>query len=152
MILNFTRATVCFLVAYVLVTIFATASSVIYGMLNVLPPLAPGESILQDAAFVATVPYHVLIMVIVWPAFAWIYFRKPGSSLVKKETLQLAFFWLVAAMIVDLVFFVLVQHPYSLSVYEFYVVYQPWISLIYLAIFISPLIANSRSLFSTAKT
>ena len=35
---------------------------------------------------------------------------------------------------------VLIKHPWSLSFKEFYVDYQPWITLIYLAIFAGPLV------------
>jgi hypothetical protein len=82
-------------------------------------------------------------MLIVWPIFAWIYFKKPGQknlALQSQETWQLSFLWLALAMIVDLVGFVLIKSPYSLTSHEFYVIYQPWISLIYVAIFLSPLI------------
>jgi hypothetical protein len=56
------------------------------------------------------------------------------------ESLRLSFFWLVAAMIIDFVCFVLIKHAWSLTPHEFYVEYQPWISLIYFSIFLSPLI------------
>lgn len=35
---------------------------------------------------------------------------------------------------------VLIKHPWSLSFKEFYVDYQPWITLIYLAIFAGPVV------------
>lgn len=150
--LNLWRAIVCFVIAYLIVTILATASSVIYGMLTQSPPVAQGESILNDPAFVATVPFHVLIMLIVWPIFAWIYFQKPrsvGSPV--KETIHLSLIWLLQAIVVDLIFFVLIKHPYSLTFFEFYVLYQPWISLIYLSIFVSPFIRLGLSRIWTSE-
>jgi hypothetical protein len=33
-----------------------------------------------------------------------------------------------------------IKHPYSLTPREFYVEYEPWIGLIYFAIFLSPFI------------
>jgi hypothetical protein len=140
MILNFKRAIACFFVAYIIVTVLASSTSIIYGIVNHSPPQAPGESVLQSPAFVATVPYHVLIMLVIWPIFAWIYFKRPKGSRaeVVRETGSLAFLWLIAAIITDLVCFVLIKNPYSLTPHEFYVIYQPWISLIYLAIFLSP--------------
>ena len=77
-------------------------------------------------------------MLIVWPVFAGIYFRRRSSGI--KERWTLGTFWVVAAMLVDLICFVIVKSPYSFSFYEFYVLYQPWLTLIYLAIFLSPLI------------
>ncbi|AKC88347.1 hypothetical protein WQ53_10635 [Pseudoxanthomonas suwonensis] len=111
---------------------------------------AAGQSILEAPAFVATVPFHVLIMVLVWPVFAWLYFRKrvldPRAEV--HETFALGLLWLIAAMVVDYVGFVLIDNPWSLTPHELYVVYQPWISLIYLAIFASPWVhlALKRSL------
>ena len=130
------RALLLFLPAYVLVTLLATATSVIYGMLIPTPPPAPGVSMLKAPVFLATVPFHVVIMLIVWPLFAGWYFRKRPLS--PPESGRLGFIWLVAAMIVDYLAFVAVHHPYAFTPHEFYVDYQPWISLIYLSILISP--------------
>jgi hypothetical protein len=141
--IKLTRAIVLFFIAYILVTILAVATTETYAMVYKSPEPTPGMSILQAVAFVATVPYHVLIMLIIWPIFAWLYFRKPGQknlALQSQETWQLSFLWLQLAVIVDLVGFVLIKSPYSLTPHEFYVIYQPWISLIYVAIFLSPLI------------
>jgi len=135
------RALLWFIVAYVLVTVFASGMTVIYAMAMHTPPAAEGASMLTDPAFVATVPFHVLVMLIVWPLFARLYFI--GRAARVGETLLLALVWLVGAVIVDYVGFVAIDHPWALSPYEFYVLYQPWISLIYLAIFASPWIARA---------
>ncbi|HEY8999961.1 MAG TPA: hypothetical protein VIM89_01320 [Mucilaginibacter sp.] len=139
--LNFIRALALFFAAYIIVTILAAATTEIYGSIANLPPPPPRVSPVKMPVFVATVPYHVLIMLIVWPIFAWIYFRKnrnknPREE--KSETRNLAILWLVLAIVVDCVGFVLIKSQYSLSAHAFYVDYQPWISLIYLAIFLSP--------------
>jgi hypothetical protein len=138
------RALIYFFAAYSLVTVLATATSVLYGIIYRTPePEAVGVSLLQAPSFTATVPYHVLIMLLVWPVFAWVYSRKRQQENHDKEvteSLRLSFFWLAAAMIVDFVCFVLIKHAWSLTPHEFYVEYQPWISLIYFSIFLSPLI------------
>jgi hypothetical protein len=139
--LNFTRAIALFFAAYIIVTILAAATTELYGSFSGLPADAPGVSPVLTPVFIATVPYHVLIMLIVWPIFAWIYFkrarnRNPNDE--RSETRNLALTWLALAVIVDFVGFVLINHPYSLTAHAFYVDYQPWISLIYLAIFLSP--------------
>lgn len=134
-------ALVYFLIAYVLVTILAAGVSETYAAVYHSPDPQPGESILQAPAFVATVPYHVLIMLLVWPVFAWLYFRKRRPSdpqQERKQTMQLAVFWLISAMLVDFVGFVLIRNQWSMTPHELYVEYQPWITLIYLSIFLSP--------------
>ena len=142
--LDIKRALIYFFFAYGVVTILATAVTVLYGIIYHSPqPEELGVGLLKAPAFTATVPYHVLIMLLVWPAFAWVYLRKrqPRNRVRElSETLRLSFFWLAAAMIVDFVCFVLIKHPWSLTPYEFYVEYEPWIGLIYISIFLSPLI------------
>jgi hypothetical protein len=150
--LDIRRALIYFSIAYGVVTVLATATTVTYGIIYHSPqPEELGVSLLKAPSFVATVPYHVLIMLLVWPVFAWVYFRKRQQGNQNKEvreTLRLSFLWVAAAMIVDFVCFVLIKHPWSLTPHEFYVEYEPWISLIYISIFLSPLIrlALSRSL------
>ena len=151
-------AFIYFLIAYVLVSILASAVSETYAAVNHSPDPQPGQSILQAPAFVATVPYHVLIMLLVWPLFAWLYFRKRRPSdpqQERKQTLQLGILWLLSAMLVDFVGFVLIKSPWTMTPHELYVIYQPWISLIYLSIFLSPWIrlwlSKSRTASSTKR-
>ncbi len=142
--LDIKRAFIYFLVAYGVVTILATAVTLLYGLIYHSPqPEELGVSLLKAPSFVATVPYHVLIMLLVWPVFAWVYLRKRqprNRDGELGESLRLSFFWLAAAMIVDFVCFVIIKHPWSLTPHEFYIEYEPWIGLIYTAIFLSPLI------------
>jgi hypothetical protein len=139
--LNLTRALALFFAAYIIVTFLAAGITEGYGALSNLPPPPPGLSPVKMPVFVATVPYHVLAMLIVWPLFAGIYFKKSRSKNAveeRSETWNLAFLWLAMAIIVDFVGFVWIKSPYSLTAHAFYVDYQPWISLIYLSIFLSP--------------
>lgn len=135
-------ALVYFVVAYVLVTVFAAGLTITYATIHHSPePEQLGVGMLQAPAFVATVPYHVLIMLLVWPVFAWLYFRKRRSESASQEssvTMRLALLWLASAMVVDYVGFVLIKNPWSMTTHELYVEYQPWITLIYLSIFLSP--------------
>jgi hypothetical protein len=134
-------ALIYFLIAYVLVTVLAAGLTITYATVNHSPEPQPGMSILQAPAFVATVPYHVLIMLLIWPLFAWLYFRKrrPATSQEEsQQTLRLAMLWLISAMVADFVGFVLFKNAWSMTPHELYVVYQPWITLIYISIFLSP--------------
>jgi hypothetical protein len=134
-------ALIYFLIAYVLVTVLAAGLTITYATVKHSPEPQPGMSILQAPAFVATVPYHVLIMLLIWPFFAWLYFRKrrPATSQEEsRQTLRLAMLWLISAMVADFVGFVLFKNAWSMTPHELYVVYQPWITLIYISIFLSP--------------
>src|SRR5258707_15835483 len=153
--LDIRRALIYFSIAYGVVTVLATATTVTYGIIYHSPqPEELGVSLLKAPSFVATVPYHVLIMLLVWPVFAWVYLRKRqprNRDGELGESLRLSFFWLAAAMIVDFVCFVLIKHPWSLTPHEFYVEYEPWISLIYISIFLSPFIRLGVSRFVATK-
>jgi hypothetical protein len=135
-------AMIYFAVAYVLVTMLAAGLTMSYAVVYHSPgPQELGVGILQAPAFAATVPYHVAIMLVVWPLFAWIYFRKRRPINAQQEgrqTLQLSFLWLTSAIVADFVGFVLIKNAWSMTPHELYVEYQPWITLIYLSIFLSP--------------
>ncbi|MCW3118251.1 MAG: hypothetical protein JWM28_2333, partial [Chitinophagaceae bacterium] len=95
----FSRALVLFFTAYVIVTVLATAISIIYAIVYKTPAPAPGISVLKSESFVATVPYHVLLMFFIWPLFAWIYFKNPRQkirSLQSPEIWHLSFCWLIS--------------------------------------------------------
>jgi len=54
----------------------------------------------------------------------------------------LGFSWSIITIVIDLFGWVLIKHPWSMTLKEMYLDYQPWISLIYLSIFVSPFIAT----------
>ena len=148
-------ALIYFGVAYIVVTVLAAGLTMTYGAINHSPePHELGVGILEAPAFVATVPYHVLIMLFVWPIFAVWYFRKrrPASRQQEsKQTLFLASLWLMAAIVVDFAGFVLIKNPWSMTPRELYVGYQPWITLIYVSIFLSPWIRLGLSRLGTLR-
>jgi hypothetical protein len=139
--LHLKRALLLFAAAYIIVSVLAVAISLSYGSIFNVPQPPAGMSPVKAPVFLATVPYHVLVMLIIWPIFAGLYFRKSqkrSQAQEKQETWRVAWLWLALAMAVDYVAFVLIKTPFSLTFHQFYVDYQPWISLIYLAIFLSP--------------
>ena len=128
-----------FLIAYVLVTLLAAGSSEFYRALTDAPYAHElGVAMLEDPAFQATVPVHVLIMGLIFTPVACLFLRQRRSL---TSARLLAWVWLTAAVIVDFLGFVAIDHAWSLSAEEFYLDYQPWITLIYLAIFGSPHLA-----------
>jgi hypothetical protein len=137
--LRFKRAAVMFLLAYIVVTILGVALSFFIGAVWHLPQMAEP---LQNQAYLLAERFYPLLNLLVWGAFAWIYFRgRAGRSEqagLRKEAWALGAFWLVAAVVVDYVGFVLIKNPISLSPHDFYIGQFPWIYLIYVAIFFSP--------------
>ncbi|MEG0693268.1 MAG: hypothetical protein RR444_09350 [Oscillospiraceae bacterium] len=101
---------------------------------------SPPKSIYDIDAYAKTVPWHAFYNIVLWPIFAYIYF-----IMVKPTDLWLTAFWLgliwcILSIIIDLVGWVLIRHPWSVTYKEFYVDYQPWITLIYISMFVSPFI------------
>jgi hypothetical protein len=56
------------------------------------------------------------------------------------SSLDLGAAWTIITIIIDLFSWVLIKHPWRMTYKEMYVDYQPWITLIYLSIFLSPFI------------
>lgn len=57
-----------------------------------------------------------------------------------QEAIMTGLIWAGICFVFDAFGWVMIKHPWSLTFKEFYVDYQPWISLIYLAIFLGPVI------------
>ena len=87
-----------------------------------------------------TKPWHPLYNIILFTVFAILYLRKVNDLTVRKAMLTGAL-WAGISIVIDLVGWVLIKHPLSLTFRQFYIEYQPWITLVYLAMFMAPVIA-----------
>lgn len=131
-----------FFVAYSVVTIVGIGHTVFNW--KVLKMEDEGKEIhtFRDvSSYAATIPYHWLYNVVLFPPFAWLYFRQIQPESLWSEAWQTGLLWLALALIVDLVGWVWIRHPWRCTWREFYIDYQPWLSIIYVAIAISPLLA-----------
>ena len=92
-------------------------------------------------AYLLSERFFPFLNLFAWMAFAGVYYkRRTGDELaLHRESVVLGAFWLVAAMVVDYVGFVLIKNPISLSPHDFYIGQFPWIYLIYVAVLLSPL-------------
>ena len=95
----------------------------------------------MGTGYAKTVPFHPLYNIIIWPIFAFLYLRmtKPDKNQ-WKTALFLGLSWSIITIIFDLFGWVIIKHPWSMTWKAFYIDYQPWITLIYLSIFISTFI------------
>src|ERR1700681_680078 len=134
-------ATLCLFLAYWIVTALGILLTIVFAV-TLRPFSSVAVPMLQVPAYVMSVPFHPLLNLLVWPVFGWLYLRRstPNSER-QMEALRLGLFWFVATAVIDLFGWVLVPHPWHMTLDQFYVGYQPWISLIYLVIFISPILA-----------
>lgn len=86
-----------------------------------------------------TKPWHPLYNIIVFPVFACFYFSGL-EAITLSNVIATSLIWGTITVVCDLIGWVLVKHPWSLTFKEFYVDYQPWITLIYITIYASPFI------------
>jgi hypothetical protein len=139
MLLELKKATVYFLVAYWIVTLLGILLTVLFAAAFHPPtPQELGVPVTQAPAYLMTLPYHPLLNLAVWPIFAWLYLRSIATGYRKKEALQLGVYWAAATILIDLIGWVLIPHPWAMTFKEFYADYQPWIALIYLIILVTP--------------
>jgi hypothetical protein len=135
--LNYKRAITTFILAYLAITILGTALSLTIGAIEHTPSTTEP---LQNAAYVLSEKFLPLLNLLVWMSLSWVYFKKRTNILaLRNEPLALGAFWLLVALPVDFIGFVVIKSPISLSPYDFYIGQFPWIYLIYIVVLISPL-------------
>jgi hypothetical protein len=125
--------------AYIVVTfIFGVGHTVFNIVVLKMSSMADGPG--MGDGYEATKPWHPLYNILIFPIAAYMYLSTlPIVTL--YELVLTSLLWGTLTIIVDVVGWVIIKHPWSLTFKEFYIDYQPWITLIYLAIYISPFLA-----------
>lgn len=125
-------------IAYIIVT----AIGIIHTVFNItvlhMKSMADSEG--MGEGYERTKPWHPLYNILIFPVFAFIYLN--GLETVSlQDAILTSLIWGGITVLFDLVGWVLIKHPWSLTFKGFYVDYQPWITLTYIVIFASPFIA-----------
>lgn len=133
---NFGFSMLWFWTAYILVTIVG----VLHTIFNIyVLHMKPMDQNSMGEGYEKTKPWHPLYNIILFSLFGWLYMQGLDTP-----TFQDAIFngliWAGICIVFDVFGWVLIKHPWSLTFKQFYVEYQPWISLIYLAIFLGPIV------------
>lgn len=133
---NFGFSMLWFWTAYILVTIVG----VLHTIFNIyVLHMKPMDQNSMGEGYEKTKPWHPLYNIVLFSLFGWLYMQGLDTP-----TLQDAIFngliWAGICIVFDVFGWVLIKHPWSLTFKQFYVEYQPWISLIYLAIFLGPIV------------
>jgi len=125
-----------FWVAYAAVTIVGIAHTVfnIYVL-----HMKPMDGTSMGEGYEKTKPWHPLYNIILFGLFGWLYMRGVADPSL-YDALITGAIWAGICIVFDVFGWVIIKHPWSLSFKEFYIDYQPWISLIYVAIFLGPVI------------
>ena len=102
--------------------------------------MKPMDKMSMGEGYEKTKPWHPLYNVVIFPIFAYLYLH--GLEIVTlTEVMATSLIWGTITVVFDLFGWVLIKHPWSLTFREFYIDYQPWITLIYITIYASPFIA-----------
>lgn len=133
---NFGMSMLWFWICYVLVTLVGILHTIfnIY-VLHMKPMDAHG----MGEGYEKTKPWHPLYNIILFSLFGCLYMSGLSDPTLEQALLTGAI-WAGICIVFDVFWWVIIRHPWSLSFREFYLDYQPYISLIYLAIFLGPVV------------
>lgn len=101
--------------------------------------MKPMDNKSMGEGYEKTKPWHPLYNIILFTLFGWLYLQGLSNPTL-NEALITGLLWSVICIVFDVFGWVIIKHPWSLTFKEFYIDYQPWISLIYVAIFLGPII------------
>jgi hypothetical protein len=133
---NFGMSMLWFWAAYVSVTIIG----IVHTVFNIyVLHMKPMDEKSMGEGYEKTKPWHPLYNIILFSLFGWLYMRGVAEPSL-YDALITGAIWAGICIIFDVFGWVIIKHPWSLSFKEFYIDYQPWISLIYVAIFLGPVI------------
>lgn len=135
---NFGFSMLWYWLAYFLVTFIGMLHTVFN--ITVLHMKSMKDSPGMGDGYEKTKPWHPLYNIVIFPLFACFYFNGL-ETLTLSNVIATSIIWGTITVVFDLVGWVLIKHPWSLSFKEFYIDYQPWITLIYMTIYASPFIA-----------
>lgn len=126
-----------FWLAYLIVTIIGIGHTLFNIVVLHMKSMKDGPG--MGEGYEKTKPWHPLYNIAVFSLFGYLYSNGLENPSMQKA-LMTGLLWAVICLVFDAIGWVLIKHPWSLSFKEFYIDYQPWISLIYLAIFLGPVI------------
>lgn len=143
MVANVKKASVYLIAGYWIVTLLVVGLIVALGVLLRLPSAADlGVSVGQSPAYVQSMPYHPLLNLPAWVCFSWLYLRTWQGENRQREAWRLGLFWVVISIVKDLFVWVLIPSPVQMTFHEMYVEYQPWLTLTYAVILLSPVLTQ----------
>ncbi len=139
---NFGFSMLWFWVCYILVTLVG----MLHTIFNIyVLKMKPMDKTSMGEGYEKTKPWHPLYNIILFSFFGWLYMRGLANPTI-GEALITGLIWMAICVVFDLIGWVLIKHPWSLTFKQFYIEYQPWISLIYLAIFLGPVVGYAMTL------
>ena len=134
---NFGYSMLWFWISYIVVTLVG----ILHTIFNIyVLHMKPADDKSMGEGYEKTKPFHPIYNITIFPVFAYMYLNTLSAPTVTDAFIT-GIIWAGITIVFDIFGWVIIKHPWSLSFRGFYIDYQPWISLIYIAIFVSPLIA-----------
>ena len=128
--------------AYIIVTLVGIGHTIFnWKVLKMEITVEKVTSMYDIVPYARTVPFHPLYNIIIWPIFSYLYLLQVDTVNVWREAFILGASWTLITIVFDLFGWVIIKHPWRMTFKEMYVDYQPWITFIYISIFVSPFIA-----------
>ena len=134
---SFGMSMLWFWIGYIVVTLIGIGHTIFN--ITVLHMKSMQDSPGMGEGYEKTKPWHPLYNIVIFSLFGWLYMRGLEAPTL-SDALITGAIWAGICIVFDVFGWVLIKHPWSLTFREFYVDYQPWITLIYLAIFLGPLV------------
>ena len=134
---NFGMSMLWFWIAYIIVTLIGVGHTIFNIVVLHMKSMKDGPG--MGEGYEKTKPWHPLYNIIMFTLFGYLYMH--GLEVISfSEAVITGAIWAGICIVFDVFGWVIIKHPWSLSFKEFYVDYQPWITLIYLAIFLGPIL------------
>ncbi len=125
-----------FWAAYIIVTVIG----ILHTIFNIyVLKMSPMDEHSMGEGYERTKPWHPLYNILIFSIFGFIYMSGLDFPTL-MEALLTGAIWCGICIVFDVFGWVIIKHPWSLSFKGFYVEYQPWITLIYISIFVGPLV------------
>ena len=133
---DFGRSMLWFWVAYSVVTV----TGILHTIFNIyVLHMKPMDKESMGEGYEKTKPWHPLYNIVFFTLFGFLYLKGLGDPTL-TEALITGAIWVSICIVFDVFGWVIIKHPWSLTFKQFYVEYQPWITLIYIAIFLGPVL------------
>ena len=134
---NFGMSMLWFWISYVIVTLIGVGHTIFNILVLHMKAMKDGPG--MGEGYEKTKPWHPLYNIILFSLFGYLYMHGLAVPTMVEAVITGAI-WTGICIVFDLFGWVIIKHPWSLSFKEFYVDYQPWITLIYIAIFLGPIV------------
>ena len=133
---DFGRSMLWFWVAYFVVTV----TGILHTIFNIyVLHMKPMDKESMGEGYEKTKPCHPLYNIVFFTLFGFLYLKGLGDPTLIEAFITGAI-WVFICIVFDVFGWVIIKHPWHLTFKQFYVEYQPWITLIYVAIFLGPVL------------